>query len=51
MNISKNLRRILAAAGVVLALAACDSKPFEKAGKAVDRGLEKTGEKIKEVTR
>ena len=51
MKLTRRLRRVLASAGLLLALAACDNKPFEKAGKAVDRGIEKTGEKIKEVTR
>lgn len=47
------LRKILAAAGITLALAlsACDNKPFEKAGKAIDRGMEKTGDKIKDATK
>lgn len=50
MTLTHRLRTLLAAAGLALALAACDNRPFEKAGKAVDRTLEKTGDKIKEVT-
>jgi hypothetical protein len=33
--------KILGAAGVVLLLAACDQGPLEKAGKSVDRAVEK----------
>jgi len=43
--------RILAAASLSLVLAACDNGPFEKAGKAVDRAGEKTGDKIKEIVK
>jgi hypothetical protein len=43
--------KILAAAGVALALAACDPGPFQKAGKAIDRAGEKTGDKIKDISR
>lgn len=40
-----------AAAVLVLLLAACDNKPFEKAGKAVDGTVEKTGDKLKQIAR
>jgi hypothetical protein len=43
--------KILSAAGVSLVLAACDPGPLERAGKAIDRAGEKTGDKIKEITR
>jgi hypothetical protein len=42
---------ILIAAVVILALAACDPGPLEKAGKAIDRAGEKTGDKIKDIIR
>jgi hypothetical protein len=51
MNLNWNPLKILAAAGVVLALAACDPGPMEKAGKAVDRAGEKVGDKVKDVTK
>lgn len=41
--------KILAVAGIALALAACDRGPMEKAGKALDRAGEKTEDKIKEI--
>jgi len=43
--------KILAAATLAVVLAACDNGPFEKAGKAVDRAGEKTGDKIKDVVK
>jgi hypothetical protein len=51
MKLRMRLWTVLAAASVALALAACDNRPFERAGKAVDRAVEKTGEKIHEATR
>ncbi len=53
MRTTPKLRKILAAAGITLALAlsACDNKPFEKAGKAVDRAEAKKGDKIKDITK
>jgi len=44
-------RRILAAAGIALLLAACDQGPMEKAGKAIDRAGQKTGDMIKEIVK
>jgi len=43
--------KVLAAAGVALVLSACDPGPLEKAGKAVDRAGEKTGDKIKDIVK
>ena len=43
--------KVLAAACLTLALAACDDGAFEKAGKAVDRAGEKAGDKIKEIVK
>jgi hypothetical protein len=51
MNFRMKVLVVLAGASMVLFLAACDNRPFERAGKAVDRAVEKTGEKIHEVTR
>jgi hypothetical protein len=51
MNLHWKPWKILAAAGVALVLAACDQGPLEKAGKAVDRAGEKTGDKIKDITK
>ena len=39
------------AAALALALAACDSKPFERGGRAIDRAMERTGDKVKDVLR
>jgi hypothetical protein len=41
--------KLWTAAGVVLVLSACDQGPLEKAGKAIDRAGEKTGDKIKDI--
>ena len=43
--------KMLAAAGVALALTACDPGPMQKAGKAVDRAGEKVGDKAKDLTK
>lgn len=43
--------KILAAAVFALVLASCDQGPMEKAGKAVDRAGQKTGDKIKEIVK
>jgi hypothetical protein len=51
MKLKWNPWKILAVAGVALVLAACDQGPLEKAGKAVDRAGEKTGDKIKDITK
>ncbi len=51
MNLMKRLLMVLAAAGVALGLGACDEGPFQKAGKSIDRAGEKTGDKIKDVTK
>lgn len=41
----------MAAAGIAVVLAACDNRPFQKAGKAVDRAVEKAGDAIKDATK
>ena len=45
------LTKILSAAVIALALAACDQGPMEKAGKAVDHAGEKRREKIKDLVK
>ena len=51
MNLTRNTWRFATGAGLALVLAACDSRPFERAGKAVDGAVEKTGDKVKEITK
>jgi predicted small lipoprotein YifL len=52
MNTIKKLFLVLAAAAVTLSLGACEKKgPFEKAGEKIDKAGEKTGDKIKDVTK
>ena len=51
MKVNWRTGRVLAAAGVLVLLAACEKGPMEKAGKAIDRAGEKTGDKIKEITK
>lgn len=51
MTLVKRLLMILAVAGVALGLGACDEGPLQKAGKSIDRAGEKTGDKIKDVTK
>ena len=51
MTLNWKTGRVLAAAGVLVLLGACEKGPMEKAGKAVDRAGEKTGDKIKEITK
>jgi len=51
MKVDWKIGRILAAAGILLLLAACDKGPMEKAGRALDRAGERTGDKIKELTK
>jgi phage-related tail protein len=51
MNLHWKLWKMLAVAAVALVLTACDQGPLEKAGKAVDRAGEKTGDKIKDITK
>ncbi len=45
MNLNWSLWKILTLARFPVVLTACERKPFEKAGKAVDRA----GEKINEI--
>lgn len=52
MNRVKKLFLVLAAAVVTFSLGACEKKgPFEKAGEKIDKAGEKTGDKIKDVTK
>ena len=52
MNRFRKLFLVLAAAAVTLSLGACEKKgPFEKAGEKIDKAGEKTGDKIKDVTK
>jgi hypothetical protein len=51
MTLIRKSWKILATASVVLVLAACDSRAFEKAGTAVDRAGQKAGDKIKEIAK
>lgn len=48
MNMGRRLLTVVAAAGIALGLGACEKGPLEKAGKAVDKATEKTGDKIKD---
>lgn len=43
------MKTIIFAACVVLALAACEKGPVEKAGAAVDRAVDKTGRAIEKA--
>lgn len=51
MRLNEKPWRILAVVSVALILASCDPGPLEKAGKAIDRAGEKTGDKIKEIVK
>ncbi len=51
MTLNLKTGRVLAAAGVLVLLGACEKGPMEKAGKVMDRAGEKTGDKIKEITK
>ena len=51
MKPTKRLLMVLAAAAFALGLGACDDGPFQKAGKSIDRAGEKTGDKVKDITR
>jgi hypothetical protein len=51
MKLKRMSWRLMAASCVAMALAACDPGPFQKAGKAIDRAGEKTGDKIKDLSR
>ena len=51
MKSQRQTWKVLAAAGVVLVLAACDQGPMEKAGKALDHAGQKAGDKIKDITK
>ena len=43
------MKTIFLAVSVVLALAACEKGPAEKAGAAVDRAVEKTGQAMEKA--
>jgi len=50
MNLKRMSWKILIPASVALVLAACEEKhPMQKAGKAIDRAAEKTGDKLREI--
>lgn len=51
-RIVKSLRKgfLLVAGAGLLAVAACD-RPMEKAGKAIDDAVDKTGEKIQDAAK
>ncbi|HLY74737.1 MAG TPA: hypothetical protein VKU80_11520 [Planctomycetota bacterium] len=51
MNATKRLITLMAASAFMLALGACDDGPLEKAGKSIDKAGEKTGDKLKDITR
>jgi predicted small lipoprotein YifL len=51
MNLKRSLWKVVAAAGISLALAGCEKGPLEKAGKAVDRAADKAGDKIRDIVR
>ena len=51
MKLAKSPWRILGAACLALALAACDPGPMEKAGKSIDRAGEKAGDAIKDIAK
>lgn len=45
-------RRLTIAASVLaLALSACEKQPFERGGKAIDRAVKKTGDRIRDALR
>ena len=50
MKIYRKSLLLLTSACIALAVAACDH-PFERGGKAVDKAIEKTGDKIKDATK
>jgi len=49
INLKRNLWKVLAAACITLVLTACEKNPLERAGKALDRAGEKTGDKLKDL--
>jgi predicted small lipoprotein YifL len=49
MQRKHTMKTIFLAVSVVLALAACEKGPAEKAGAAVDRAVEKTGQAIEKA--
>jgi len=51
MKSSNSVAAALAAAVLIAGLCGCKEGPLEKAGKSVDRAVEKTGDKIKDVTK
>jgi predicted small lipoprotein YifL len=51
MNFKRRPWRILVAACLLLALAACEKGPLEKAGKAMDRAGEKVGDKLRDISK
>jgi hypothetical protein len=52
MNRFRKLFLVLVAGALTLGLGACEKKgPFEKAGEKIDKTGEKTGEKIKDLTK
>lgn len=51
MNLSKKLLLILAAAGIVSGLGACEKGPMEKAGEKIDKAGKKVGDKVDDAVR
>ena len=48
---SRSVAAALAAAVLVVGLCGCEKGPMERAGKQVDKAVEKTGDKIEDATR
>jgi hypothetical protein len=51
MKSNKSVAAALAAAVLIAGLCGCKEGPVERAGKQVDKAVEKTGDKIKDATR
>lgn len=51
MKSSRSVASALAVAVLVVGLCGCEKGPMERAGKQVDKAVEKTGDKIEDATR
>jgi hypothetical protein len=51
MKSGKSVAAALVAAVLVVGLCGCEKGPMERAGKQVDKAVEKTGDKIEDATR
>jgi len=51
MKSGKSVAAVLAAAVLVVGLCGCEKGPMERAGKQVDKAVEKAGDKIEDATR